>query len=203
MLHHIWFDCSDTLAFLNKKNHNRLRYSSYAQVTGRAVDDALINEYEELYKKHSNSNAAAFRSLGKSANFWSERIHSVDPKELYTLADPSVPDILQTLKARLPISIFSNIQLEKILPALGIEPSLFTHILSAGMVKEPKPALDGFYKMIELSQLPPAEILYIGDHVEKDVRPAKRVGIKSGILWKKSVEADYSFHAFEDILRIL
>ena len=89
------------------------------------------------------------------------------------------------------------------MPALGIKLSWFVHILSASMLKEPKPALEGFYKMIELTGLPADEILYIGDHVEKDVRPAKRVGMRAGIVWKTSDEADFSFKTFDEILVFL
>jgi FMN phosphatase YigB (HAD superfamily) len=56
--------------------------------------------------------------------------------------------------------------------------------------------------MIELSKIPAQEILYIGDDVGKDVKPAKQVGVKAGLMWKKSDEADYSFENFEDILDI-
>lgn len=110
---------------------------------------------------------------------------------------------MQQLRQKIPILIFSNLRLDTILPALHIAPAWFTYIISSGMVKDPKPALEGFYKMIELSSLPAEEILYIGDHVEKDVLPAKKVGVKTGIMWKQSDKADYSFNTFESILDIL
>lgn len=71
------------------------------------------------------------------------------------------------------------------------------------MLTEPKPALEGFYKMVELSNVPAAEILYIGDDIGKDIRPAKQVGVQAGLMWKQSEEADYSFVNFEDIFKIL
>lgn len=199
---HIWFDFSETIAFLKKERHDRLRYETYSQVVGKPISDELISEYENLYKKFNHSNAAIFRSLGQTSNFWSERVNSVEPAELYELADKNLPEFLKKLKNFVPISLFSNIQLGKILAALNINPEWFTHIISAGMVKEPKPALDGFYKIIELSGVPAQEILYIGDDVGKDVRPAKQVGIQAGLVWKKSDEADYSFKNFESILGI-
>ena len=123
-----------------------------------------------------------FRLLGLPTKYWSDRVNSVDPGELYQLADNRIPEMLKTIRAVVPISLFSNIHLGNVLPALGIDPGLFTHIMNAGMVKEPKPALEDFYKMIELSRLPPNEILYIGDHVAKDVYPAKQVGIQAGLV---------------------
>ncbi len=198
---HIWFDFSETIVFLRKERHNRLRYESYAEVVGKPVNDDLINEYEDLYRKNNKSNAAIFRSLGQSSNYWSDRINFLDPKELYRLADDSIPSILCEIREIVPISIFSNIELDRILIAFQIKQDWFTHIISAGMVKEPKPALEGFRKMVELSDLPPQNILYIGDDVGKDVRPAKQIGIQTGLVWSKSDEADYSFEDFKQIYK--
>lgn len=200
---HVWFDFSETIAFLNKDRHDKLRYETYSKVIGIPVNEELISEYENLYKKFDNSNAAIFRSLGQSSNFWSEQVNSVEPSKLYILADEKIPEVLEKIKEIVPISLFSNIQLGKILASLDINPDWFTYVISAGMVKEPKPALDGFYKMVELSEVPAQEILYIGDDVGKDVRPAKKVGVQAGLMWKQSDEADYSFENYSEILQIL
>jgi len=197
---HIWFDFSETIVFLNKERNDRLRYETYSKVVGMPINDELKTEYEILYTKFNHSNAAIFRSLNKPSNFWSEQVNSVKPSELYKLADEDIPDVFQKLRKLVPISIFSNIQLGKILASLNINPDWFTYIISAGMVNEPKPALDGFYKMIELSKIPAREILYIGDDVGKDIRPAKQVGIQTGLMWNQSIEADYSFENFSEVL---
>ncbi|MDO8617967.1 MAG: HAD family hydrolase [Candidatus Uhrbacteria bacterium] len=203
MIKHVWFDFSETIASLIKETHNQLRYAAYSEVTHKPITQELIAEYENLYQKYSHSNAAIFRALGLSPNYWSDRINLIAPHELYRLMDDRIPNILQEIKVLIPISIFSNIKLDRILPVLDIDPSWFTHILSASMIKEPKPALEGFYKMVELTGRPPQEILYIGDHVEKDIRPAKQAGIQTGLLWSQSSEADYCFETFPDILSFL
>lgn len=199
---HLWFDFSETIVFLQKDRHNQLRYETYAEIVNKPVNAELVEEFEELYKKFNHSNAAIFYSLGKPAGFWSDRVNSVPPSELYRLADPNIPEVLKKIKSLAPISIFSNIKLNNILPAVGINFEWFTHVISGGMVKDPKPALEGFYKIIELSQLPANQILYIGDNIGKDVLPAKKVGLKTGLMWIKSKEADYCFKNFEEILKI-
>ncbi len=202
MIKHLWLDFSETIAVINKERHNKLRYESYAEVLGEKITPELIHKYEKLYQENKHSNAAVFTSLGMPSSYWSDRINSLSPGELYSLADENIPDVLGKLKLIVPISIFSNINLEKVLPALNIDLKLFTNILSAGMLKAPKPALDGFYKMIEISKVPANEILYIGDDVGKDVLPAKKVGAQAGLIWKSSDEADYSFKDFKDILSL-
>jgi len=203
MIKHIWFDFSETIARLKKEKHDILRYETYASVVGKVVNEELKLEYEALFNKFNKSNAAVFYSLGKASGFWSEKVNSVTPNELYELSDPSVPAVLEKIKEKVPISIFSNIQVKSILPVLSIGVDWFTNILGADMVHKPKPALDGFYKMITLSALSPHEILYIGDDIGKDIRPAKTVGIQAGIMWSSVEEADYSFNDFKDILKII
>jgi FMN phosphatase YigB (HAD superfamily) len=203
MIKHIWFDFSDTIARVKKAEHDKLRYQSYATAIGKSVTPELIKEYEALYREHKNSNAAVFSSLGFPSGYWSDRINSTDPSKFYLLANSDIPSVLKQMKDIMPIFLFSNLELDKVLPPLGIDAKWFSHILSSGMVKNPKPALDGFYKLIKLSALPPDEILYIGDDIEKDILPAKAVGLKTGIIWKKAAEADYSFKNFEDILEVM
>lgn len=196
---HIWFDFSDTIAHIDRSVYNKILYSSYAKAVGEEVNEELKQEYSEALQKHK-SNSAVFASLGFPADHLADCISVVDPKKLYTLADKNIPDIIKHLKGILPVSIFSNNKLGTILPALGIDTKWFTHILGPNDVKKPKPALDGFHKMVELSGVKPAEILYIGDDVHKDLLPAKKVGIITGLLWKKSDEADYCFKDFRAVL---
>ena len=202
VIKHIWFDFSETLARINRTEHNKLKYSTYAAVLGRQNDAQLKAEFDEQYELHHHSISDIFHSLGKPAGWWSNQLAAIEPSKLFELIDDDIPALLQKIGQQVPISMFSNINLEQVLPALGIEPSWFRHILSSGMVGRPKPALDGFYKIVELSHLKPAEILYIGDHVAKDVEPAQKVGLKAGIIWSHSKRADYNFKTFNDILKL-
>ena len=198
---HIWFDFSETITRSNNEAHARLRHAAYAEIIGRPVTPELVREYDALIKKHK-SHSAVFMSLGKPAGFWSERISSYGGKDLLRLADPESPKVFQALKKVLPISIFSNVRVRGLLPVLGIDPMWFTHILGPDEIKNPKPALEGFYRMVELSGVPSENILYIGDSMEKELMPAKSVGVQTGLMWSESPEVDYSFKNFDDILQV-
>lgn len=195
---HLWLDFSDTLAFIDKAVHNKLKYEAYAEFTQQSLTPELKAEYDALLGLHK-SNAAVFRFLGAPTHFWSEHMSTVDPNALYTLAEHDAAHHLEQIKKIVPISIFSNIQLDAVLPALGLDPTLFTHILKS----TPKPALDGFYKIVELSQLQPQEILYVGDQVGKDILPAKQVGLTTGLIYAQAPEADYNFSQLRDIVTLL
>ena len=198
---HIWFDFSETIVRLDKQAHEKLRYGSYAEVVGKPVTPELIEEYGSLFKIHK-SHSALFASLDLPAGYWSEKYASVDSNTLLKLASPNIPNVLERLQEIIPISIFSNVFAERSFPQLGIEIDWFTHILGPKEVKNPKPALDGFKLMIELSNLPPENILFVGDSVEKELKPAKSLGLLTALMWNTSPEADYCFQDFEEILNV-
>lgn len=201
-IRHIWFDFSETVVAFDKGVHDALVYETYAKIKGKSVDDALKAEWKELRSKYA-SYSATFVALGKAADFWSSRINSVDPAVMTSLKDPEAPEIFQKLRALMPISIWSNIETERILEAHGIDPDWFANILGPGEVKNPKPALDGFELLIKRSGLHPEDILFVGDSVEKEILPAKSLGIQAGIIWSDAPEADYRFGSFRDILNLV
>jgi len=197
-IEHIWFDFTDTIASMDRGVLDGMLHALYGEVHKRDVTPELVEEYKrEVQEKKSNS--AVFSALGLPAGYVSDKLASHG--NMYRLTDENIPTVLKTLRTILPISIFSNARLDVMLPSLGIDPKLFTHILGPDQVQNPKPALDGFYKMIELSNTLPKHILFVGDDVHKDLLPAKGLGIKTGLLWQTSPEADYCFSDFSDILK--
>jgi putative hydrolase of the HAD superfamily len=189
------------LTILDKEKHEALRYEAYSEIVGKPVTNELKAAYETLYKE-KKSHSAAFVSLGKPVGFWSER-YAAAGAGLYALAEPDIPNVLLRLRSKVPISVFSNVLAEKFLPSLGISPQWFSHILGPKEVTKPKPDPQGFELMVQYSKLSPKEILFIGDDVEKEIRPAKSVGLKTGIMWTVSPEADYSFAHFKEILPLV
>jgi HAD superfamily hydrolase (TIGR01549 family) len=204
---HIWFDLDGTLTIHTPefhKAHNELRYKTYAEAVGKPLAAELEQEYENLYKKFG-SNSAVFRSLGLPSDYWQNYFNTLDEVEFYK-PEPQVYKTLETLRTIVPISLFTNVKPDKnlrTLAAIGIKPELFTYILTGDDIKERKPAMDGFHAMIEKSQLPPEQILYVGDRIDVDIKPAKLAGMQTCLLWKKAAEADYSFTNFEDILGLV
>jgi FMN phosphatase YigB (HAD superfamily) len=198
-IQHVWFDFSDTLARTTDAHRSLLNHS-FADAIGEPVSPASIEKFKEMYKKYNSHSAVFTTGLGLRPGHWADCVEAADPKALYTLADPHIPDVLQKLHAVVPLSMFSNMRMDKLLPAIGLDAAWFTHCLSGSEFKNPKPALDGFYKMIELSNLPPDQILFIGDSVQKEILPAKKVGMITGIVWSEAPEADFSFKNFDEIL---
>lgn len=203
---HVWFDMDGTLTVHTDEFdevHNGLRYKTYASVVGRDVDEALIDEYEALYKKYG-SNSAVFTSLGRPSDFWMQYFDQIDQASYY---EP-IPDIYQTLdrlRKIVPISMFTNARLanaQKTLSVVKVDAGWFTHILSGDDVQNRKPALDGFHLMIEKSGIVAQQILYVGDRVDVDIKPAHAVGMLSYLVYALSDEADFASESFSGILEL-
>lgn len=206
MIRHIWFDMGGTLyretsAF--DEQHDKLRYEAYAAITGVPVGEAE-SKYLELYA-HFGSNSAVFTSLGKPSDFWQ---NTFDDMDLAAVLEPdsTVNQTIVELSRHVPVSIFTNfkpVKIETVLSLLGIDQAVFTHILSGDDVTERKPNLEGFEKMIELSGLPAEELLYVGDRINVDIKPARAVGIKTALLWQASGEADYCAMSYPELMEVI
>ena len=203
---HVWFDLGETI---NKYSpeftmaRDDLKHQLYSEITGKPIDDDLKTEYLDLYKNH-HSNSGAFTHLGKPSDFWQIHLAQIDKTPFYA-PDERVYKTLDQLKDIVPISLFSNIKTEEIIRSLNIievNPEWFTNILSGDDVANRKPHVDGFHRIVELSQLPAQQILYVGDKVNADILPAKAVGLQTCLVWDRSDEADYSFENFAEILEL-
>lgn len=205
-INHVWFDMDGTLTIHTpefNEVHNALRYKAYSDVTGRPVDDNLITEYEALYKKYS-SNSAVFTSLGKPSGFWMHYYAQIDQNEFYE-PEADVYTTVDRLRAIVPVSLFTNDRLEnatKTLAVVNVDIHWFTHILSGDDVQNRKPALDGFHMMVEKSGTPVGQILYVGDRVDVDIKPAKSVGMLTCLVYSQSTEADYCFKSLGGLLKL-
>lgn len=81
----------------------------------------------------------------------------------------------------------------KKLKRLGLKPSTFEKIFTnADMFGVLKPELLPFEKMLKYTGLPASAHLMIGDRDRTDLAPAKKLGMKTCIVWGKSELADIS-----------
>jgi HAD superfamily hydrolase (TIGR01549 family) len=203
IIRHIWFDFGGTLfketpEFI--RAHDDFRFKVYADLQGVTDPETAKSGYMALYQKHG-SNSAVFRSLGQPSDYWMKQLDQFD-FTAYLKPDAEVSATIMRLKEVLPLSLFTNFiqrRIDLLLDYLSIPAACFTHVLSGDDITERKPALDGFYAMIERSGIPADQILYIGDRVDVDVKPAKQVGIMAGLVYGQADEADYCFTQFRDI----
>jgi len=88
----------------------------------------------------------------------------------------------------------------KVLGALGINPSMFDIMVTSDDA-EPKPSPDGYLKILGLAGITAEEAVYVGDRYDVDLKPAKKLGIRTVIVGKGITPKDVDFKV-ENILEI-
>ena len=205
-IQHVWFDMDGTLTVHTADFdivHNELRYKAYSDVLKKPVTPNLIDDFNKMYKK-CGSNSKVFTELGKPSDFWMQYFDQIDQGRYYEPV-PEIYNTLDILRDSVKISLFTNAKLEntlRTLEVINIDSNWFTHVISGDDIKARKPALDGFRSVIEKSEIPAKNILYVGDRVEVDILPAKQLGLQTCLVYGTSKEADYNFLKFDDLLSL-
>ncbi|MFH1247239.1 MAG: HAD family hydrolase [Candidatus Micrarchaeota archaeon] len=204
----IWWDLDDTLYIVPsevKEQRKKIRIKLLAQITSKPESEELWQEFLKLYEKYG-SNSAVFAALGKPIDFMQNEDDKINI--LYYLKKDKRTAAMFQYFSQLPIKhgLFTNNRAERaksILHHVGIDPNLFSVILTKEHVK-PKPSLEGFEKIIEISQVKPSEILFVGDRVKTELIPAKQVGMQTCLVWseEKNPAADYVFPHVADVVKI-
>jgi len=91
------------------------------------------------------------------------------------------------------------------LDALGIGQSIFKEIVTSEIVGVNKPEENGFRYILEKTGLPPWQHLMIGDRENVDLIPARKLGMKTCLVWskKKSTVADITLPTVYDLSQVL
>lgn len=137
--------------------------------------------------------------------YWMQSFESLDFRPLL-LPDTIVNETLETLHKTVDISVFSNFKrhkIEEVLTHVGISLDHFNHILSGDDIVERKPGLAGFHRMIELSSCPADEILYVGDRVDVDIKPAQSLGMRTCLVYGMSDVPDHCTENFGELTDIV
>lgn len=114
-------------------------------------------------------------------------------------------DIVEALSKKYKLGIISNFSgnLSIILKDHHLMP-FFDFVLDSYHVGITKPDLGIFELAIKTCKVPAQEILYCGDNIDKDIIPAKKLGMKTILLSnnKKTNESNYTLKSLSDLLEV-
>jgi len=132
-------------------------------------------------------------------------------KENYLVPYTGVKATLKKLKKKkYKLAIISDapkIKAWERLVAMGID-SYFDAVVTKGNVKVQKPSSKIFRKALQLLKVKPKEAVMVGDRIERDIKGAKALGIRTvfaryGNKKVKKSGADYEIKKFDEILGIV
>lgn len=115
-------------------------------------------------------------------------------------------EILKQLNERYRLGIVSNFSgnLALILNEFNLNP-LFSFVLDSYHVGLKKPDPGIFELALKQCEVQAGEICYIGDSVEKDIAPARSLGMKTILISRHPINsgADYTLSSLEELLEII
>ncbi|MBU0618903.1 HAD family hydrolase [Patescibacteria group bacterium] len=98
----------------------------------------------------------------------------------------------------------ANLVTQKKLRLLGLSADIFAKIFTnADMFGKLKPDLMPFKAMLDYTGLSAEQHLMIGDRPETDLLPAKKLGMKTCLVWGESAEADVSVKTVYEVSDLL
>ncbi len=201
---HIWFDLEGTL--LKNPRYDAavedFAYQLYLQETGKPRILETKKEFDALLKQHVRK-SLIFVSLGKSKKYYAEAFATQFPFQNYVSQDTEVQAVISFLKQKnIGLGVYTSLPrdpLVKILALLGLDFADFT-LLSGDDVTKAKPDPEGFEKIVQLCSVPAEKIIFVGDSEQKEIIPAKGVGLKTIFVRGTSSLADYSAPDFKALL---
>lgn len=93
---------------------------------------------------------------------------------------PDAGFVLTRLKNKVKIGILSGVyeeEIQRILEIVKLEEELFDVIVGADTIRKTKPDPEVFFYALRKLGVSPEEAIYVGDDLERDYRPAERIGM--------------------------
>ena len=119
----------------------------------------------------------------ETCNIWADKIADYCDDAARSCIDEARP-MLEQLHERYPMMLVSNFygNIDEVLRGYGIR-HLFKGIIESAVVgiRKPNPTL--FRLGVDALELPPNEVLVVGDSLRKDIEPAEKLGCR--VLWLK------------------
>lgn len=149
--------------------------------------EKLLNDTVKIYKSATKS--LMVLGCGQRKQI-SQRIEEIVNKPAFLKIDRKLQTLFQEL------SIFRHILLSNTthktivseLEALGLHHNLFEMIVGVDDTGITKPDLMFFQPVLNYTNLPAEKHLMIGDRVEVDLLPAKKLGMKTCLVWDSSTQ---------------
>jgi len=214
----ITFDLDNTLIdflHMKKKASNaavRAMVRNGLNMSVKKAEDELFR----IYLKDIEGHTAFQEFLNNHYAFTEKRLAAAISaytkiKLKYLKPYPKVKATLNAMKKKgLKLAIISDapkLNVWKRLGALGIA-GYFDVIVGLEDTGRKKPSKMPFKKALKLLRMKPSEVLHVGDWPERDVKGAKKLGMKTCLAkygWDegKYVKPDYEIEKIEELIRII
>jgi HAD superfamily hydrolase (TIGR01549 family) len=168
----------------------------------------IMDEFGKLHKKKiaSATQTVAYLCNISTAEAAIEMEEYFDRRK-YLARDEKLIELFSKLKGFRHLTLANGVIQKHIeaLAVLGLSPETFELMVTSEVVGETKPNERGYRYILTHTKLPAPEHLMIGDREAVDLIPAKKLGMKTCLVWsnEKSTVADVTLPTVYDVPTIL
>ena len=197
----VTFDCDGVL--FDTKDVNRMYYNKVLKYMGMPPLTQEQTDYAHI--QTANAVLRFFFKDEKSYNKAEAFRTSMDytPFIKYMTIEPYLKTLLKKLKPKYKLAIATNRTntMPTVLREFKLE-KYFDYVICALDVKNPKPAPEQLYKIINFFKVEPSQIIYIGD-AETDEQASYAAKIPFVAYNNKNLKADFYIKGLEELTEIL
>ncbi|MBT3814490.1 HAD hydrolase-like protein [Candidatus Woesearchaeota archaeon] len=174
--------------------HCRIHENNLLEYTARFSNN-LKRHYHDLVRKHGSNGKVFTHEFETSPGFFAKIVGKTDFSSILT-KDHKLIDTIDTIKQKgIQLGLLTTERYDTVTTianVLGLSLDDFVvntgaeyPILCSENVKEKKPSLEGFQKIITITNATPNKIAYVGDSLTKDVHPPLSLGMNAiHVTWK-------------------
>jgi len=157
-----------------------------------------------VQKKKSKGLTATLNSLGIDGYSFYKMINKKIPWSALLTQDKKLNAMLKRMPAFKHFLLTDNFAEDafKKLAVLGVDKNIFDKNIFGLELKITKPNKFLFKKALEKADFPAKSFLMIGDSDARDIKPARKVGMKTCLIWGKSKIADISLETVYDVEKL-
>ncbi len=203
---YLLWDVDGTLYKSNPDLFSEIRKEIYTRISKELavpIDEAKKSflEWHDIL----GGATATVTKLGLDRNLVLEAVDAVD-KTRYIKQDERLKHMLEVSLCKYKHLIVTNTSRQgtlRTLDALGLRPESFQALITADDVNQSKPNPEPFIKALSVTGAPAEAHLSVGDRETVDIEPAKRLGMRTVLVWGESKLADCSVQTVYEITRLL
>jgi HAD superfamily hydrolase (TIGR01549 family) len=197
------FDLDDTL--YRSPSLRAARDEAIIAAVARAQGTGIAEARRQLAaaRASAGTTTSALSRLGVSRQGFWDTLASVDPAG-HVRPDDSLQLLLRRLCQWHQLAVLTNSPrsaASRVLATLGID-GYFSAVIGADDVPAPKPAAEAFLAAARALAVDPRQCVMIGNTAEKDIVPARALGMRTVLLGGSDSRADFRIAELADIERL-
>lgn len=204
----VW-DFDGTLYKPNNELWHDVRESEYRVIAEHThwPREKVLKEFEAKHAPGTSATEAVATLSGITTVSAANEMETYYDRTKYLTRDNKLIELFSKLTGFRHLLLANGVRknIEKAIIALGLTPTLFETIVTSELTGVNKPNPEPFEHVLGFTKFSPEQHLMIGDRIEIDLVPAKKLGMNTCLVWsnEKNPAVDVTIPTVYDIANLL